>query len=75
MAEEGFLNKIEKIKMPIRIVIFAGTIVLLAGLFFYFVYLPKTKAIAEKKESIAGLQQKLAQVKRRARKEQWRSLP
>jgi len=35
MAEGGFTEKVEKIKMPIRIVILLGTLFLLAGLFFF----------------------------------------
>ena len=59
MADEGFFEKIEKIKMPIRILILVGTVVVLAGLFIYFIYLPKTKEIDNTKEAIDKLKKDL----------------
>jgi type IV pilus assembly protein PilO len=67
MKTAALFEKVEKIKMPIRIVIFLGTLVLLAGLFVYFVYLPKSEEIAKTREEIAKLQQKLNQAIVRAR--------
>jgi type IV pilus assembly protein PilO len=67
MNTGALFEKVEKIKMPIRIAIFLGTLVLLAGLFVYFVYLPKTEEIATTREEIAKLQQKLNQAIVRAR--------
>ena len=67
MNTGALFEKVEKIKMPIRIAIFLGTLVLLAGLFVYFVYLPKTEEIATTREEIAKLQQKLNQAVVRAR--------
>jgi len=67
MNTGALFGKVEKIKMPIRIAIFLGTLVLLAGLFVYFVYLPKTEEIATTREEIAKLQQKLNQAVVRAR--------
>ena len=67
MKTGALFEKVEKIKMPIRIAIFLGTLVLLAGLFIYFVYLPKTEEIATTREEIAKLQQKLNQAIVRAR--------
>jgi type IV pilus assembly protein PilO len=67
MNTGALFEKVEKIKMPIRIAIFLGTLVLLAGLFVYFVYLPKTEEIAKSREEIAKLQQKLNQAVVRAR--------
>jgi type IV pilus assembly protein PilO len=61
MNTGALFEKVEKIKMPIRIAIFLGTLVLLAGLFFYFIYLPKSEEIATTREEIAKLQQKLNQ--------------
>jgi type IV pilus assembly protein PilO len=66
MKTGALFEKVEKIKMPIRIAIFLGTLVLLAGLFVYFVYLPKSEEIAKTREDIAKLQQKLNQAKLRA---------
>ena len=67
MKTGALFEKVEKIKMPIRIAIFLGTLVLLAGLFVYFVYLPKSEEIAQTREEIAKLQQKLNQAIVRAR--------
>lgn len=67
MKTGALFEKVEKIKMPIRIAIFLGTLVLLAGLFFYFFYLPKSEEIAQTREEIAKLQQKLNQAIVRAR--------
>lgn len=58
-----FFEKIEKIKMPVRIVILVGTVVVLAGLFVWFVYLPKTEEIAKTKDEIAAIEQKLNKAK------------
>ena len=67
MKTGALFEKVEKIKMPIRIAIFLGTLVLLAGLFFYFIYLPKSEEIATTREEIAKLQQKLNQAIVRAK--------
>jgi type IV pilus assembly protein PilO len=67
MKTGALFEKVEAIKMPIRIAIFLGTLVLLAGLFFYFIYLPKSQEIAKTQEEIAKLQQKLNQAVVRAR--------
>jgi type IV pilus assembly protein PilO len=67
MKTGALFEKVEKIKMPIRIAIFLGTIVLLAGLFIWFIYLPKTEEIAQTRAEIAKLQQKLNQAIVRAK--------
>ena len=67
MKTAGLFEKVEKIKMPVRVAILLGTLVLLAGLFVYFVYLPKTEEIAKTREEIAKLQQKLNQAVARAK--------
>jgi len=67
MKTGALFEKIEKIKMPIRIAIFLGTIVLLAGLFIWFIYLPKSEEIAQTRAEIATLQQKLNQAIVRAK--------
>jgi type IV pilus assembly protein PilO len=67
MKTGALFEKVEKIKMPIRIAIFLGTLVLLAGLFIYLIYIPKTEQIATTREEIAKLQQKLNQAIVRAR--------
>jgi type IV pilus assembly protein PilO len=67
MKTGALFEKVEKIKMPVRWAIFAGTFVLLAGLFFYFVYLPYSEEIATTRQEIARLQLKLDQAKVRVR--------
>jgi type IV pilus assembly protein PilO len=67
MKTGALFEKVEKIKMPIRIAIFAGTLVLLAGLFFWFVYRPYSEEIAKTRDEIARLEQKLNQAKVRVR--------
>jgi len=59
-------EKVEKIKMPIRIAIFAGTIVILAVAFWYFVYEPYSTEIAQTEGKIANLQQEINKAKARA---------
>jgi len=66
MKTGALFEKVEKIKMPIRIVIFAGTIVLLAGLFIWLVYLPCDEEITKSREAIAKLQQEINKAKARA---------
>jgi type IV pilus assembly protein PilO len=53
--------------MPIRILILVGTVVLIGGLFIWFIYIPKSEEITKAKEGIASLQRKLDQAKVRAR--------
>jgi type IV pilus assembly protein PilO len=67
MKTGALFEKVEKTKMPVRIAILLGTLVILAGLFVYFIYLPKTEEIAQTREEIAKLQQKLNQAKVRAK--------
>jgi type IV pilus assembly protein PilO len=67
MKTGALFERVEKIKMPIRIAILVGTLVLLAGLFVYFIYLPKSEEIAKTREEIAKLQQKRNQAVVRVR--------
>lgn len=67
MALEAFFNSIEKMKMPIRVAIFIGTMVVLAGIYVWAIYLPKTKEIDATGQQIAALQQKLSRAIVRAR--------
>ena len=59
MEPGSLFEKLEKIKMPIRILILAGTLALLGGLFAWQVYIPKTKDIAKTKQEIVSLKKKL----------------
>jgi type IV pilus assembly protein PilO len=65
MKTGALFEKVEKIKMPIRIAIFAGTIVLLAGLFIWLVYLPYDEEITKSREAIAKLHQEIDKAKAR----------
>jgi len=67
MKTGALFEKVEKIKMPIRIAIFLGTLVLLAGLFVWLVYLPYDEEITQTRDEIAKLQQKLNQAEVRVR--------
>ncbi|MFO7784816.1 MAG: type 4a pilus biogenesis protein PilO [Thermodesulfobacteriota bacterium] len=62
----SLLEKIEKIKMPVRILILVGTLVLLGGIFTYLVYLPKTDEIKKTERKVEELSRKLVNVKRTA---------
>jgi type IV pilus assembly protein PilO len=62
-----FLEKVEKMKMPVRIAIFAGTLVILVAAFVWFIYLPKTDEIDKVNQRISQLQTKLNRAIVRAR--------
>ena len=63
----ALIEKVEKLKMPIRIAIFAGTLVVLIGIFVWFFYLPTTGEIKEVEKRITQLQAKLNRAIVRAR--------
>jgi type IV pilus assembly protein PilO len=67
MESTAFFEKVEKIKMPVRIVILVGTIALFAGLFIWLYYLPKQEEIAKTEKQIAKLTQELNRAKMRAK--------
>lgn len=67
MEKGSFTEKVERIKMSYRIAILAGTIILLAGLFVWFIYIPKSKQIDAAGKEIAKLETKLNQAKVRAK--------
>ncbi|MCD4717636.1 MAG: type 4a pilus biogenesis protein PilO [Desulfobacterales bacterium] len=64
MAEGSFFEKIEKIKMPIRILILVGTLVLLGGAFYFLVYQPKTDEIRRATNEVSDLKLKVMKAKR-----------
>jgi len=68
MAEASFFEKIEKIKMPIRILILLGTIGLLGGAFFFLVYHPKTLTIADVRQEISDIDRKITRAKLKTRR-------
>ena len=57
------IEKIEVIKMPVRILILAGTLVVITGLFIWLAYIPKTDQITAAKTSIDDLNGKLSRAK------------
>jgi type IV pilus assembly protein PilO len=67
MDNTALFEQIEKIKMPYRLLIFSGTIVLLVALFIYFLYMPKADQIEKTNKQIATLNQRLNKARIRAR--------
>ena len=67
MDTTALFEQVEKIKMPYRILIFVGTIVVLAALFFNFVYRPMAADIEKANREIATLKQKLNKARIRAK--------
>ncbi len=61
------VKKIEALGKRARIAFFVGTILLLGGLFTYFVFLPKTEEAARLNEQIDNLERQLVIAKSRAR--------
>ncbi len=59
MEKKSLIEKIEVIKMPVRIAILAGTLIVLAGIFIPLVYMPKTEQISVTRTSIDELNGKL----------------
>ncbi len=67
MEQGGIYEKIEKIKMPYRLLIWLGTLVILAGVFAWLVVMPKRDAIERLEKDISKLQRQLTQAKLRAK--------
>ncbi len=67
MKSGTFFEKIEKIKMPIRVLILVGTMVLLAGVFVWLAYLPLKENIKTSGQKIEKLQKQLNQARFKAR--------
>lgn len=63
MEAEALYEKVGKIKMPARLAILFGTIVLFVGLFAYLVYFPKTGDIKKTTQEIDALNRQLARAK------------
>lgn len=61
MDSADFIEKIEKIKMIYRILIFLGTVILLCVLFIFLVYFPKTDEIAKITKKNKQISQKIAE--------------
>jgi len=67
MDKGSFIEKVEKIKMPYRVAILAGTLIFFAGLFIWFIYLPKSEQIDKFRQEYKRLEARLNQAKVRAR--------
>ena len=63
---EPFLEKIENLSQVQRIIISVGSFVVIAGIFIYFLYLPKYEKINSLKKQLTDLEQKLSTAKRNA---------
>ena len=68
MAEGSFFEKVEKIKMPIRVLILVGTLAIMGGVFYFLVYQPKTEEIRKAKDEISTLKVKVMKAKRESRR-------
>ena len=67
MFYDPLIEKVEKIEMIYRILILVGTLVLVAGAFVFLVHIPKTEAIDQTSQEIAGIEQKISQAKIKAK--------
>ncbi len=55
MEKKSLIEKVEMIKMPIRITILSGTLVLLIALFIWLAYMPKSEQIKTTRTTIDDL--------------------
>lgn len=67
MKSGTFFQKIENIKMPIRILILVGTIIVLAGVFVWLGYLPLKADIKKSSLQIDKLEKQLNQARLKAK--------
>jgi type IV pilus assembly protein PilO len=67
---DAYFDKISKLKMIHRALIFAGTVSLLIGLFVMLIYIPKTDEIATIESNLDGLERKIADAKNKAEKKE-----
>ncbi|MEE8317647.1 MAG: hypothetical protein V3S13_01900, partial [Candidatus Omnitrophota bacterium] len=67
---DAYFDKISKLKMAHRALIFAGTVFLLIGLFVMLIYIPKTDEIATIKSNMDGLEEEIAKAKKKAEKKE-----
>jgi type IV pilus assembly protein PilO len=65
MDSAVFIEKVEKIKMVYRVLILAGTIVLLGGLFAWLIYVPKTEAIEKFQKENSKLDSRINEAKQK----------
>lgn len=67
MDTADLLEKIEKIKMAYRVLIFVGTFLLLGGLFIGLVYIPKTDEMAKLIQNNTELHRKINEAKQKTK--------
>jgi type IV pilus assembly protein PilO len=67
MDTAELVEKVEKIKMPYRVLILVGTLIVLVGLFVWLVHIPKTKEIARLKTSNASLMARITEAKQKTK--------
>ena len=64
----AYFDKISKLRMIHRILIFAGTVVLIVGLYIWLVYIPKTGEITTIKSELDRLEREVRIARVRAKK-------
>ena len=62
MPKASFFKKVENIPVNHRALIFAGTLLVLGGLFIWLVYLPKIGEISRVEKEITGLEQRISRI-------------
>jgi type IV pilus assembly protein PilO len=62
-----YLGSISKLSKVHRILIFAGTVILLSGLYIWFVHIPKTREITQLRVSITNIESQIALAKIKAK--------
>jgi type IV pilus assembly protein PilO len=67
IESNSFFDKVSKLRMAHRVLIFVGTVVIFAGLFIWLVHMPKTAEIRTLRTEIKKLDDQLRLVKIRAR--------
>ncbi|MBW2047993.1 MAG: type 4a pilus biogenesis protein PilO [Deltaproteobacteria bacterium] len=66
-ALEAILNTTQNMKKGHRILVLAGTLLILGGAFFFFVYMPYSTEISRIEQDITGLKQRITLTKAKAR--------
>jgi type IV pilus assembly protein PilO len=67
MNTAELIEKIEKIKLLYRILIFVGTLSLLCGLYFWLVHIPKSEDIAKFEKKNKGLVTQITEAKQKTK--------
>ncbi|MCP4668767.1 MAG: type 4a pilus biogenesis protein PilO [Deltaproteobacteria bacterium] len=67
MISPALIENVEKIRMPYRVLILVGVLVLLMSVFVFFIYHPKTAEISTIKKAISKLDREINAAKARAK--------